>query len=150
MARFQGELLQGGKTATGIHVPDDIIQQLGGGKRPAVKVTVNGYEYRTTVGTMAGRSMLPFSSEHRAASGINAGDPVDVEVEVDAAPRTVELPDDFASALAAEPAAASFFETISNSNKKWHVLNVTGAKTEETRQRRIARSVEMLREGRAR
>ena len=150
MPKFSATLLQGGKTATGVQVPDEVIEELGAGKRPAVKVSVNGYTYRTTVGVMSGTCMLPFSAEHRKASGVEAGDAVEVEVEVDAQPRTVELPDDFAAALAAEPAAQDFFETISNSNKKWHVLSVTGAKTEATRQRRIAKSVEMLREGRAR
>lgn len=148
--KFSTTLLQGGKTATGIQVPDEVIEALGAGKRPPVKVTVNGYEYRTTVGMMNGRCMLPFSAEHRTASGIEAGDAVDVEVEVDTQRRTVDVPEDFAAALAEDPAALKFFETISNSNKKWHVLSVTGAKTEETRQRRIAKSVQMLREGRAR
>ena len=150
MARFQASLLQGGKTATGIHVPDEIIEALGGGKRPPVKATVNGYEYRTTVGIMSGNCMLPFSAEHRKESGISAGDDVLVEIELDTQPRIVEVPDDFAAALDAEPAAKAYFETISPSNKKWHVTSITGAKTDETRQRRITKQVEMLREGRAR
>ena len=148
--KFSATLLQGGKTATGIHVPDEVIAALGGGKRPPVAVSVNRYEYKTTVGIMDGKCMLPFSAEHRAASGVQAGDAVEVDIELDTAPRTVDVPEDFAAALAAEPDAQAFFETISNSNKKWHVLNVTGAKTDETRQRRIAKSVAMLREGRAR
>ena len=148
--KFSATLLQGGKTATGIHVPDEIIESLGGGRRPAVKATVNGYEYRTTVGIMNGNCMLPFSADHRAASGIAAGDDVEVDIELDTQPRTVELPDEFAKALEAEPSAKAFFETISPSNKKWHVTSITDAKTEETRQRRIAKQAEMLREGRAR
>ena len=148
--KFSSTLLQGGKTATGIHVPDEVIDALGGGKRPPVAVSVNGYEYKTTVGIMDGKCMLPFSAEHRKASGLEAGDAVEVDIELDTAPRTVDVPADFAAALAAEPDAQAYFETISNSNKKWHILNVTGAKTDETRQRRIAKSVAMLREGRAR
>jgi hypothetical protein len=150
VASFTATLLQSGKTATGIEVPADVLEGLNTGKRPPVRVRVNGYEYRTTVGSMDGKPMLSVSAEHREAAGLSAGDTVTVEIEVDAAPRTVDVPEDFAAALAAYPAAAAFFATLSNSNKKWHVLQVTGAKTDETRQRRIVKSVQMLSEGRAR
>ena len=94
--------------------------------------------------------MLPLSAENREAAGVAAGDEVEVEVELDTASRTVEPPADLAAALDAEPPARAFFDGLSNSNKKWHVLSVVGAKTEETRQRRIEKSVAMLKEGRAR
>jgi uncharacterized protein YdeI (YjbR/CyaY-like superfamily) len=94
--------------------------------------------------------MVGFNSDHRAASGIRGGDEIEVEIRLDTEPRTVEVPADFAAALDAEPAARATFDRISNSNKGWHVSQVTGARTDETRQRRIAKSVDMLRDGRAR
>jgi uncharacterized protein YdeI (YjbR/CyaY-like superfamily) len=75
---------------------------------------------------------------------------VDVELELDTAPREVTVPPDFASALAAEPAAQATFDGLSYSNRSWHVLQIGGAKTDETRQRRIAKSVEALRAGKVR
>jgi len=148
--RFRTTILQSGKTATGIEVPDEVMEALGSGKRPAVTVTVNGYSYRSSVATVAGRSMVGLSAEHRAGAGVAGGDEVEVDLELDTAPREVAVPDDLAAALDAEPAARSTFDKLSYSNKSWHVLQVTGAKTEETRQRRIARSIEVLRQGRPR
>jgi hypothetical protein len=148
--RFRTTILQGGKTATGIEVPDDVMAALASGKRPAVTVTVNGYSYRSTVASLGGKSMIGLSAEHRAGAGVAGGDEVEVDLELDTAPRVVTVPDDLAAALDAEPAARTTFERLSYSNKSWHVLQVTGAKTEETRQRRIARSVETLRQGRPR
>lgn len=133
---------------TGIIVPDEIVTELGSGKRPAVVVTVNDFTYRSTVARMGGVFMIPVSAEIRGKTGIVGGETVEVELELDTAPRVVEVPDDFRAALDAEPAASAFFESISYSNKRRHVLNIEGAKTDETRQRRIAKSVETLREGR--
>lgn len=148
--KFRTALLLTGTTSTGFRVPDEVVAALGGGKRPPVRVTVNGYSYRNTVAPMGGEYWLGISAEHRAASGINAGDDLDVELELDTAPRQLAVPADFAAALDAEPAARAFFDGLSYSNRQWHVLSVEGAKTDETRQRRIAKSVEMLRAGRAR
>ena len=148
--RFRTTIVQSGKTATGIEVPDEVMDALGSGKRPAVTVTVNGYSYRSTVATVGGRSMVGLSAEHRAGAGVAGGDEVEVDLELDTAPRQVAVPDDLAAALDAEPAARATFEALSYSNKSWHVLQVTGAKTEETRRRRIARSVDALRQGRPR
>jgi hypothetical protein len=135
--RFRTTVRQSGKTTTGIQVPDEVIEALGSGKRPAVKVTVNGYTYRSTVAVLGG-------------AGVAGGDEVDVDLELDTAPREVVVPADLAAALDAEPAARRTFDGLSYSNKSWHVLQVTGAKTEETRQRRIAKSVDVLKQGRAR
>jgi hypothetical protein len=148
--RFRTTILQGGKTATGIQVPDEVVEALGAGKRPAVRVTINGYTYRSTVAVVGGRYMVGVSAENRAGAGVAGGDEVDVDVELDTAPREVDVPPDLAAALAAEPEARRTFEGLSYSNRSWHVLQVTGAKTEETRQRRIARSVDALKQGRAR
>ena len=135
---------------TGIEVPAEALAALGTSKKPAVQVSLNGYTYRSTVATVDGRYMVGVSSQHRAASGLRAGDDVDVELVLDTAPRTVELPADFAAALDAEPAARATFDKLSNSNKGYHVSLVTGAKSDETRQRRIEKSVATLREGRPR
>jgi hypothetical protein len=148
--RFRTTILQGDKTATGIRVPDEVVEALGSGKRPAVTVTINGFTYRSTIAVMGGEYMVGVSAENRAGAKVAGGDVVDVDIELDTAPREVTLPPDFAAALDAEPKARSTFDGLSNSNKGWHVYQVTGAKTDETRQRRIAKSVEALREGRIR
>jgi hypothetical protein len=148
--RFRTTIQQGGKTATGIQIPEEVVEALGSGKRPAVKVTINGYTYRSTVAVLGGRYMVGVSAEHRAGAGVAGGEEVDVDVELDTAPREVRVPDDFAAALDAEPAARRTFDGLSHSNRSWHVLQVEGAKTSETRLRRIARSVDVLRQGRAR
>ena len=148
--RFRTTIQQSGKTTTGIQVPEQVIEALGSGKRPAVKVTINGYSYRSTVAVLGGRYMVGVSAEHRAGAGVAGGDEVDVDVELDTAPREVRVPADLATALDAEPAARRTFDGLSYSNKSWHVLQVEGAKTDETRQRRIARSVDILKQGRAR
>jgi hypothetical protein len=148
--RFRTAILQSGKTATGIQVPDEVVEALGSGRRPPVTVTINGYRYRSTVAVMGGVFMVGLSAEHRAGAGVAGGDEVEVDLELDTAPREVTVPPDLAAALDAEPAARSTFDGLSYSNRSWHVLQVTGAKTEETRQRRIAKSVETLRQGRPR
>jgi hypothetical protein len=148
--RFRTTILQTGKSTTGIRVPDEVVEALGSGRRPAVKVTVNGYTYRSTVAPMGGAYMISLSAEHRAASGLAGGDEVEVDLELDTAPREVDVPPDLTAALDAEPAARRTFDALSYSNRSWHVLQVTGAKTDETRQRRIAKSVAALKEGRPR
>jgi hypothetical protein len=148
--RFRTTIVQSGKNTTGIQVPDEVVEALGSGKRPAVTVTVNGYSYRSTVASMGGVFMVSLSAEHRAGAGVAGGDEVEVDLELDSAPREVTVPPELAAALDAEPAARATFDGLSYSNKSWHVLQVTGAKTEETRQRRIARSVEALKQGRPR
>ena len=148
--RFRTTVQQAGKTATGIQVPEEVVEALGSGKRPPVKVTINGYTYRSTVAVVGGAHMVGVSAESRAGAGIVGGDEVEVDIELDTAPREVAVPADLAAALDAEPNARRTFDTLSYSNKSWHVLQVTGAKSEETRQRRIAKSVATLKEGRPR
>lgn len=149
--RFRTTLQLEGKTATGFQVPLDIVDAMGQGKRRLpVTVTVNGYTYRSTIAPYGDVCMLPLAAEHREAAGVKAGDEIEVDVELDTAPREVALPDDFAAALDADPVARHTFDALSNSNKKWHVLSIEGAKTEDTRQRRIEKSVATLREGRPR
>lgn len=129
---------------TGIPVPEEIVQALGGGKRPAVNVTVNGYAYRSTIAPMAGQFLIPFSSDKRAETGTAGGDALDVELTLDTEPRTVAPPPDFAEALDASPGAAAAFQTLAPSKQKAHVTSIEGAKTAETRARRIAAAVESL------
>ena len=148
--RFHTTILQGDKTATGIRIPDEVVEALGAGKRPPITVTINGFTYRSTVAVMGGQYMVGVSAENRAGAGVAGGDEVDVDIELDTAPREVALPPDFAKALDAEPAARRTFDGLSNSNKGWHVYQIEGAKTDETRQRRIGKSVDALREGRIR
>ena len=128
---------------TGIEVPADVVEALGAGKRPPVVVNVNGFEYRSTVAPMGGRYLLPFSAARRNESGIKGGDAIDVELTLDTAPRTVDVPDDLRAALDALPAAAGW-EKLSNSNRKAQVESVQGAKAAETRARRIAAIVAKL------
>lgn len=148
--RFRTTILQGDKTATGIRVPDEVVEALGAGKRPKVRVTIHDFTYRSSVAIVDGTFMIGVSAENRAGAGVAGGDEVDVDVELDTAPREVTVPDDLAAALDAEPSARRTFESLSYSNKSWHTFQIEGAKTDETRQRRIARSIEALREGRPR
>jgi len=148
--KFRTTILQGGKTATGIEVPESVMEALNAGRKPAVRVTIGSYTYRSSVATVDGKSMVGVSAEHRAGAGVAGGDEVDVDIELDTEPRTVTVPDELAAALDADPEARATFDRLSYSNRSWHVLQVTGAKTEETRQRRIARSIEALHAGRPR
>ncbi|MGK5113113.1 YdeI/OmpD-associated family protein [Geodermatophilus sp. CPCC 205506] len=145
--RFRTTIELGGKTATGMQVPAEVVEALGAGKRPAVTVTVGGHTYRSTVAPYTGAYYLPLSAENRTAAGIAAGDTVEVEVELDTAPRVVEVPADLAAALDAEPEARRRFDALSYSHQRRHVLAVEGAKAEATRQRRVASAVAMLLEG---
>ncbi|KZE88648.1 YdeI/OmpD-associated family protein [Microbacterium sp. TNHR37B] len=133
--RFESVMrLQGNNT--GIEVPPEVVEALGGGKRAAVVVYVNGFEYRSTIGVMGGRFLIPFSSDKRAASGIAGGDAITVDLELDTAPRTVEVPTDLAEALD-RAGVRSAFDGLSPSARKAHVTNVESAKAAETRARRV-------------
>jgi hypothetical protein len=144
---FHATLILSGKTATGIQVPDAIVEQLGAGKRPPVRVTIGSYSYRTTVAPMGGQFWIPVSAKNRAGAGINAGDELDVEIEIDTEPREVAVPEDLMAALEADPAAKQAFEKLSYSNKRLHVLSVEDAKTPETRQRRVEKVIATVRGG---
>jgi Domain of unknown function (DUF1905)/Bacteriocin-protection, YdeI or OmpD-Associated len=139
--KFRTTILQARKTATGIEVPPDIVEALGSGKRPPVRVTINGYTYRSTVAVMGGVFMIGVSAENRQATGVVAGDEVEVDLELDTEPRVVEVPADLAEALDGSPAARQKFDRLSYSHQLQHVLAVEGAKTAETRQRRIGKTV---------
>ena len=142
---FRTTVVQSGKTATGLQVPDDVVAALGGGKRPPVTVTVGGYGYRTTVAPMGGAYWIPLAAEHRKAAGVQAGQEVDVRVELDTAPRETPLPEDLAAAL--DDGARAFFEGLAPSHRKEWVRWVEEAKKPETRAARIEKTAASLREG---
>ena len=144
--KFKTVLL--GTTKTGIEVPPEVIEALGSSKKPAVKVTVNGYAYRNTVAVMGGKFMVGVNAERRAAAGVEGGDEIEVELEIDSEPRDVVVPADFGAALDAEPKARAFFDGLSYSQRSWFVLGIEEAKKPETRQNRITKAVERLASGR--
>jgi len=145
--KFRTTILQADKNATGIQIPDEVVESLGAGKRPPVRVTINGYTYRNTVAVMGGVFMVGVSAEHRKGAGVAGGDEVDVDSELDTAPRVVTVPPDFQAALDNDVEAKRFFEGLSYSNKSRHVLSIEDAKTAETRQRRIEKAISQLRAG---
>ncbi|MEE9094722.1 YdeI/OmpD-associated family protein [Pseudarthrobacter phenanthrenivorans] len=136
--------IQGSGNKTGIEVPEDVVQALGAGRRPPVIVTMNGESYRSSVAVMGGRNMVSVSAANRELTGVAAGDTVEVDLELDTEPRTVEIPDDLAAALDAEPEAKAFYGTLNYSSQRRYVEPITDAKTAETRSRRIAKAVEDL------
>jgi Domain of unknown function (DUF1905)/Bacteriocin-protection, YdeI or OmpD-Associated len=144
--RFRATVELHRKTATGIEVPPEVVTALGGGRRPAVTATINGFTYRTSVGSMGGRFLLPVSAQIRQDAGVEAGDEVEVDLEPDTAPRTVTVPADFAAALRGDDAARAAFDGMSFSHQQRHVLAIEGAKTEQTRQRRIEKALADLRQ----
>lgn len=145
--RFTAELDLGGKTATGFAVPSKAVEDLGSHKRPPVKVTINGYTYRSTVAPMGGRFLIPVNAGVRQAAGVEAGDRLDVTLELDEEPREVTVPQDLRRALAKDAKAKAIFEKLSYSNRRRYVVNIEGAKTRETRQRRIEKTVAECRTG---
>jgi bifunctional DNA-binding transcriptional regulator/antitoxin component of YhaV-PrlF toxin-antitoxin module len=147
--RFHATLEQSGKTATGVEVPAEVVDALGPGRKPAVTVTINGYSYRSSIASMGGRFMLPVSAEVRGGAGVAAGDELEIDVELDTTPREVVVPEDLGAALDADADARRFFDGLSYSNKRRIVLSVEGAKTAETRERRIGKAVASLHDGKA-
>lgn len=141
---FTTELLATGGSTTGFVVPEAVVEALAGGRRPKVAATVNGYTWRTSIASMGGRFLLGASSAVREAAGIAAGQTHTVSVELDAAPRTVEVPEDLAAALAADPDAAAAWGRLSYSHQRQHAEAVVAAKAPQTRARRIAATLAKL------
>ena len=131
-------------SATGIVVPPKVVAALDHGQRPPVRVTLNGYSYRSTVAMMGGKSMIGVSAAIRKATGLSAGDAIDVELELDTSPRDVDIPPECAAALDRNPSAKAFFATLSNSLQRYHVDSINGAKSDDTRRRRIDKSIALL------
>jgi hypothetical protein len=146
--KFPATVLLSGKTATGIQVPDDVMAALGPSRRPAVRVTLNGYTYRTTVASMGGVFMFGVNADVRKSAGVAAGDELDVDIKLDTEAREVTVPPDFQAALSRDPDATRFFDALSYSHRSSYVAWIESAKRDETRQRRIPDAVRMLKEGR--
>ena len=147
--RLRATILLTGKTAAGIEIPADVVSALGSNKRPPVRVTVKGYTYRSSIAPMGGKFMLGLSHEVRKGAGVAGGETHDFDIELDDQPRVVELPPDFKAALDKDAKAKQFFEGLNYSNKRRLAEPIGQIKSEETRQRRIERTIEGLREGRA-
>ena len=147
---FRSTIVQTGKTACGIQVPEAIVEALGGSKRPAVVVTLDHYSYRSTVAPMGGEWWVGVNADHRAASGLKAGDAVQVTLELDTAPRELEVPAELEAALDADPQARAFFDGLSYSNRRVFTLSVEGTNNPETKARRVEKSIALMREGRVR
>lgn len=139
--------IQGSGNKTGIEVPGDVVSELGAGKRPPVVVTINGKSYRSSIAVMGGQNLVSLSAANREFVGVAAGDTVEVNLELDTQPRVVEMPEDLAFALAAEPAAQEFFATLSYSAQRRYIEPLAEAKTPETRERRITKVVADLKAG---
>lgn len=142
--KLRATLELNGKTATGFEIPAGVVESLGSSRRPAVAVTINGHTYRSSIASMRGTYMLGVSAENRAAAGVSAGDVVELDIELDTAPRVVAVPDDFAAALDREPTARTAFDALAYSHQLRHVLVIDDAKTPETRQRRIGKAIATL------
>ena len=141
MPKFKTKLLQAEKmNAMGIEVPAKVVEELGSGKRPKVKVTLKGYSYRSTIAVMGGKYLLPLAKEHREGVGAKDGEIVEVTLDLDDAPRTVEIPKDLAAALK-KVGATKEFEALSYTFRKEHVRSINEAKAEDTRARRIEKAV---------
>jgi hypothetical protein len=147
--RFRTKVLRAGKTATGVEVPAKVVEALGSTKRPLVKVTINGYMYRSAIAPMGGVFMLGISEDVRNRAGVQGGDTVDVDVELDTQPREVEVPTELAKALAKDAKAKKYFQSLSYSKKHALVAPIANGKTAETRERNVAKAMAALRTGKA-
>jgi hypothetical protein len=144
MMKFRAKILRAGKTATGIEFPATVVEALAAGKRPPVRVTINGYTYRSTVAVMGGKYMFGISAEVREGAGVEGGDVVDVDVELDTAPREVTVPPELRKALARNPRAKKLFDQLSYSKKRLYTAPIEKAKTAETRQRHLDKAISEL------
>lgn len=141
--KFKTNIAQTGNN-TGIELSESLLKKLGGGKKPLVVVTLNGYSYRSAVGKMGGKFMISLSAENRKKAGVNGGDAVEIALELDTAPRTAEIPADLQKALNKNKTATVKFDNLSPSKQKAIVISINEAKTEETKSKRIDKALEQL------
>lgn len=144
MAKFKTTLLTAGKTATGICIPNQIIESFNAGRKPPIKITLNQFTYRSTVAVMGGKYMVGVSADIRKASGVKGGDTLTVEIELDTEERTVDLPVDFKISLEKNLSAKKMFHALSYSKQKNYVTLILQARTEETRKKRIEKFIALL------
>ena len=128
-------------------VPEDVVESFRSGKRPPVQTTINGYPFRTRVAVYGGVSSVMLHKEILDGAGVGAGDTVNVTIDLDQAPRELEMPPELTRALNADRAAQAAFEKLSYTHRKEYAKWIADAAREETRKRRVARAVEMLRAG---
>lgn len=140
--KFWSTVELGGKTATGIAVPEEVVTALGAGRRPAVRVTLGGHSYRTTVASMGGRFLVPLNADNRAAAGVQAGDTVEVEIVKDSTSREVNVPADLAGAM--DATARTFFDSLSYTHRKEWVRWIEDAKKADTRSARVTKTIAAL------
>ncbi|WP_080779260.1 YdeI/OmpD-associated family protein [Chryseobacterium phocaeense] len=143
--KYNTTIVQRGNT-TGIKISENILEQLNGGKKPLVKVTLNGYTYRSAVGKMDGEFMISLSAENRANAKVQGGQTLEVTIELDNEPRTVELPAELQAEFDHNADAKSAFEKLAPSRKKAIVLSINEAKTDETRKKRIEKAINSLKD----
>lgn len=144
--KFTAILELGGKTATGIVVPPEVVEALGAGRRPPVKVTLKGYTYRSTIAVMGGEYLVGVSAEVRERAGVVAGDSLEVDIELDTEPREVAVPADLAAALEKEPDLKAAFAGLSYTYRKEYARSLEEAKAPETRVRRLEKILHALRQ----
>ena len=143
---FRTTLEPTGGNNVGIVVPHEVVAGFGRGKRVPVSVTVDGgYTYASSIASLGGRFLVSFNAATRAATGRGAGDEIEVRLEVDDAPRVVEVPGALRAALGADAAAAAAWEALSPSKQKAYALSVSTGKSEQTQSRRIQQVLEALR-----
>ncbi|HKW71085.1 MAG TPA: YdeI/OmpD-associated family protein [Candidatus Dormibacteraeota bacterium] len=147
MTRFRTEVLLAGKTATGVEVPAKVVEALGSTKRPLVRVTINGYTYRSAIAPMGGVFMLGISEEVRNSARVKAGDTVDVDLELDTEKRAVEVPPELKKALARDARAKKYFESLSYSRKAALVNPIAHGRTADTRERNLTKAMQALKAG---
>ena len=133
--KFKTKIVQTGNN-TGIEISEEQLEELGGGKRPLVEVTLNNYTYRSAVGKMGNRFMISLSAENRKNAQVLGGDELEVIIELDTKPRTVEVPIELQQELDKDQIKKEKFEKLAPSKKKVMALSVASAKTDETRDRR--------------
>ena len=129
----------------GLEVPREVVEALGGGKRPPVTITINGHAWKSRVAIMRGRHLIGLSNANRAAGRLVVGEEVEVELALDTEPRVVIEPADLARALDADPVARAAYDRLAHTHRRGLVLGIEGAKKPETRARRVERAVARLR-----
>ncbi|MBL1075687.1 DUF1905 domain-containing protein [Nocardia sp. 2] len=129
----------------GLEVPPEVVEALGEGARPPVTITINGHTWKSRVALMRGRYLLGLSNANRQAAGVEIGERIEVDLELDTEPRVIVEPPDFTAALDADPVARAAYDNLAYSRKREHVHAIESAKKPETRQRRIEKAITTLR-----
>ena len=129
-----------------LKLPFDAKARFGKARAP-VRGTVNGTPFRTTVAVYGGLYLIGFNKELRGKAGIELGDEVAVELERDDEPRVVEVPPQLSAALGEDDRAQAVFDALSFTHRREYADWISGAKREETRERRVHKAVAMLRDG---